>query len=305
VRPWVELSREWRDAVKGDGFVSAVLHGTSRSHQDTLAAATVGCHKVNVAGDFLDTIVDNLPMRLSRVIQEGGVLPKMMLPEIRPEMDRLSMSETQKLYGALKDHCGRILNTIASPKISSMDANYFQYKDFDLSDRQVAAVLAEVEREFGRQMPQSPRQLSDSRQACGFAASMIEVPYEEFRGPVLDALWDVGIRHFHVDEGDGVFVPRRFSGVEKVRYLRKQFPTSTIHAHLMVVNPHYPKDGEFSEIQQYAEAGVDAIAFHVRSCQDYRGSGVRAQDHSAPGCASRHRGGDVGLRGRKSGIVDP
>jgi ribulose-phosphate 3-epimerase len=266
VRPWVELSREWRDAVKGEGFVSAVLHGTSRSHQDTLAASTVGCHKVNVAGDFLDTIVDNLPMRLSRIIQEGDTLPKKMLPVIRPEMDRISESETRKLYGALKEHCARILKTIASPRISSMDANYFQYKDFEFSDKQVGAILGEVRRELGQLMPKAARRLTDSRQGCDFAASMIEVPYEEFRGPILDALWAEGIRYFHVDEGDGVFISRRFSGVEKVRYLREHFPTAVIHAHLMVVNPHYPKDGEFCEIQQYAEAGVDGIAIHIRSC---------------------------------------
>ncbi len=270
VRPWVELSREWRDAVKGDGFVSSVLHGTSLSHQDTLSAATAGCHKVNVAGDFLDTIVENLPMRLSRRIQEGSTLPKMMLPVIRPDMDRISESESQKLYSALKEHCGRVLKTIASPKISSMDANYFQYKDYDFSDMQIEAVLAEVKRELSQLMPRSQRRLPDSRHGCAFAASMIEVPYEEFRGPVLSALWDAGIRHFHVDEGDGVFISRRFSGVEKVRYLREHFPSSVIHAHLMVANPHYPRDGEFSVIQQYAEAGVNAIAIHIRACGIYK-----------------------------------
>jgi pentose-5-phosphate-3-epimerase/uridine kinase len=270
VRPWVERSGEWRDAVKGDGFVSAVLHGTSHSHQDVLAAATAGCHKVNVAGDFLDTIVDNLPLRLSQTVQEGNTLPKKMLPVIRPDMDRMSPSESQKLYGALKEHCGRVLNTIASPKLSSMDANYFQYKDYDFSDMQVEAILAQVKRELGQMLPKAPRRLSDSRQPRAFAASMIEVPYEEFRGPVLDALWDVGIRHFHVDEGDGVFISRRFSGVDKVRYLREHFPSSIIHAHLMVANPHYPKDGEFAEIQQYAEAGADAIAIHIRACGNYK-----------------------------------
>jgi ribulose-phosphate 3-epimerase len=194
----------------------------------------------------------------------------MRLAAARPDMDRLAESETQKLYSALKEHCGRILKTIESPKLSSMDANYFQYKDYDFSDRQVNAILAQVKRELTHLMPKAPRRLADSRNGYAFAASMIEVPYEEFRGPVLKTLWDEGIRHFHVDAGDGEFIPRRFSGTEKVRYLRKQFPESVIHAHLMVINPHYPKDGEFAEIQQYAEAGVDAIAFHPRACLNYR-----------------------------------
>jgi ribulose-phosphate 3-epimerase len=99
---------------------------------------------------------------------------------------------------------------------------------------------------------------------------MVEVPYEEFRGPMIDALWEAGVRNFHVDEGDGVFISRRFSGVDKVRYLREHFPDSVIHAHLMVANPHYPKDGEFAEIQQYADAGANGIAIHIRSCGIYR-----------------------------------
>lgn len=193
-----------------------------------------------------------------------------MLAVIRPDMDRMSESETQKLYSALKDHCGRVLETIASPRITSMDANYFQYRDFAFSDMQVEAILDEVKSELSHLMPQSRRRLPDSRQGYAFAASMIEVPYEEFRGPVLNALWEEGIRHFHIDEGDGVFISRRFSGVEKTRYLREHFPKSVIHAHLMVVNPHYPKNGEFSEIQQYAEAGVDAIGIHIRACGSYK-----------------------------------
>ena len=269
-KPWVERSREWRDAVKGDGFVSAVLHGTTRSHQDILSAATLGCHKVNIAGDFLDTIVGNLPLRVSQKIQDGKSLPKKMLPAVRPDMDRLTEPETEKLYGALREHCGRILSTIASPKLSSMDANYFQYRDYDFTEMQVTAILAQLKRELTHLMPKAPRRLADARQGYGFAASMIEVPYEEFRGPILNALWDTGIRHFHVDEGDGVFISRRFSGVEKVRYLRQHFPSAQIHAHLMVTNPHYPKDGEFAEIQQYAEAGIDAIAIHIRACGSYR-----------------------------------
>ena len=270
VKPWVERSREWRDAVKGNGFVSAVLHGTSHSHQDVLAASTVGCHKVNVAGDFLDTIVENLPERLSRTIQEGAEPPKKMLPAVRPEMDRLSREETDKLYGALREHCARILATIESPKLTSMDANYFQYKDYAFSEQQVQVVLEQVRRELTHLLPHAPRRVSDSREPVAFAASMIEVPYEEFHGPVLDALWDAGIRYFHVDEGDGHFISRRFSGVEKVRCLRERFPDAKIHTHLMVTNPHYPKDGEFAEIQRHAEAGVDAIAIHARACGSYR-----------------------------------
>ena len=39
-------------------FISAVLHGTTKTHSDYLKRSTSGCHKVNVAGDFLDTFTN-------------------------------------------------------------------------------------------------------------------------------------------------------------------------------------------------------------------------------------------------------
>ena len=88
---------------------------------------------------------------------------------------------------------------------------------------------------------------------------------EEVNGPLTEMLWREGVRYFHLDAGDGKFISRVFSGLEKIQFLRRKFPEAILHAHLMVENPHQSQNGELPVIQQYAEAGVNAIAIHARS----------------------------------------
>ena len=62
--PKVELAEKWKKKIQRYNFISAVLHGTTKTHSDYLKRSTSGCHKVNVAGDFLDTLVKSLPADL-------------------------------------------------------------------------------------------------------------------------------------------------------------------------------------------------------------------------------------------------
>jgi ribulose-phosphate 3-epimerase len=104
-----------------------------------------------------------------------------------------------------------------------------------------------------------------------FSASLIEVPTEEVNGPLSEQLWREGVRYFHIDVGDGKFISRRFSGLEKARYLRQKFPQACLHVHLMTSDPHQSRDGEPSVIQQYRDAGANAIAVHARAISDRGG----------------------------------
>ena len=73
-----EVSKEWIDSIKHLNFISAVLHGTSRSNPSILKRATAGCFKINVAGDFLQVLVSSLPHKLQKIFngrrtrQEGN-----------------------------------------------------------------------------------------------------------------------------------------------------------------------------------------------------------------------------------------
>ena len=83
----VETSEAWIKEIKKFGFVSAVLHGTSRSHPDTLKRSVVGCKKINVAGDFLQCIVSNLPEKLRTIVQSVNDQEKTKLHLIRKNLD--------------------------------------------------------------------------------------------------------------------------------------------------------------------------------------------------------------------------
>jgi len=73
------------------------------------------------------------------------------------------------------------------------------------------------------------------------------------------------VSFFHIDVGDGKFINRTFSAIDKVEYLRMKYPKVKLHAHLMVENPHHSKKGEDSIIEQYAKAGCDTIGIHRKS----------------------------------------
>ena len=60
------LSFNWVEAVKKYGFYSAVLHGTTNSKPQILEEASIGCHKINVAGDLLKTYLDSLPVSVDK-----------------------------------------------------------------------------------------------------------------------------------------------------------------------------------------------------------------------------------------------
>ena len=99
--PHVALAQEWRDEIKRDGFVSCVLHGTSESHPEYLYRSTVGCHKVNVAGDFLETLVRNLPAELFNRVTRSDVPWKKRLHIIRAHMDNMDQEQFKQLEKGL------------------------------------------------------------------------------------------------------------------------------------------------------------------------------------------------------------
>ena len=56
----IELAGEWQKALKGTNFVTPVLHGTTNSSDELFALASKNCQKINIAGSFLQILLDNL-----------------------------------------------------------------------------------------------------------------------------------------------------------------------------------------------------------------------------------------------------
>jgi len=91
-------------------------------------------------------------------------------------------------------------------------------------------------------------------------------------GQQVDELLAAGARIFHVDIGDGRFIPPITIGPVVVQAL-----APVVHArggrldcHLMVENPEHHFD-------QVARAGGDSVTFHVEACADIPAAATRAR----------------------------
>jgi len=261
----VEMSKTWRDSIKRDNFVSAVLHGTTNSHPDVLSRSTVGCHKVNVAGDFLRTVFNGLPPWLRSRVTKGTKEPKLLMADIRDEMDTLSATETEYLRESLRAHSRSVMDAIGSPRLSQLDEAYFRYKFFKFPADHVDIIIDQLLKRRGKHVIARATEPADPRVGIEFSASMIEVPFDNAYREIIAILWEEGVRYFHFDGGDGRFIPREISALDKVRYVKENFPGATLHAHLMIENPHHAGPSGLSPVDEYIEAGCSAVAVHEKA----------------------------------------
>ena len=71
------------DEFKDQNYISAVLHGTTNSDSIILKNSTKGCHKVNVAGDFLKIYQSSLPSRFDEKLRRFTPDSKYQMSNIR------------------------------------------------------------------------------------------------------------------------------------------------------------------------------------------------------------------------------
>ncbi len=263
--PKVELAEKWKKKIQRYNFISAVLHGTTKTHSDYLKRSTSGCHKVNVAGDFLDTLVKSLPADLYETLLKSKKEIKKALHLIYPKLKKLEKIERNKIISALENHCSSIQKNINSPKLSHNDISYFKYRPYKYTKRQAKEIVDEI---FKRLKKKVINKSKKNKLGLDFSASMIEVPFNDFYKNVVKSIYQEGIFNFHIDVGDGKFITRKINAIKKVEYLRKKFKKLNIHCHLMVESPHRLKTNRKSYIEEYIQAGCDKIALHERSFED-------------------------------------
>lgn len=75
-------------------------------------------------------------------------------------------------------------------------------------------------------------------------------------------LEDAGVHSFHLDVMDGHFVPNLTYGMPIVEAVRRETKLP-IETHLMISNPE-------KYVEQFVEAGADAVTFHVEATDDPR-----------------------------------
>ena len=131
------MSEKWIDATQKHNFISAVLHGTSRSHPEVLKRATAGCMKINVAGDFLQILVRNLPDEFKKLFLSKHDNEKKKLHLIRLQMNKIKHQAKNKISSSLYFKCKDLINLIKSPYMTNNDRDYFRYNLYNFSTQQV------------------------------------------------------------------------------------------------------------------------------------------------------------------------
>ncbi len=261
--PKVELSNNWKKKIQRFNFISAVLHGTTNTHSDYLRKSTSGCHKVNVAGDLLHTLLNSLPIELKQIIEKSRFEKKKSLYLIRDEMEILNKKSRENIISKLKAHCDSIQKNISSPKLTSHDISYFKYKPYKYDRAQVVEIINSIQKKLDENV--SNYNSIQKRNRSFFSASMIEVTFDNFYKKIVKMIYKEGIKYFHIDVGDGDFITRKINALDKVSFLKKNFKNIKIHCHLMVKNPHMINRNKSSYIDKYCKAGCDRIALHERS----------------------------------------
>ena len=256
----VEKAEEWVENTKSLGLVSAVLHGTSRSHPETLRRAVLGCKKINVAGDFLQTLVSSLPKNLRDIVASSNDNEKKKLYLIRDKLNKISFQNKQEIERTLRIKCLDLMKNINSPILTNLDINYFKYKLYNYDELQantiIEAILSEIK---------SFKKIKINKKNLNtiFLPSPIEVDYGNYFKKVVKSSMDQGFNRFHIDVGDGKFINRVLNVENKVKYIKEASKLNKVHVHLMTLNPHHGKDKSFINI--YANLGADRIGIHRKS----------------------------------------
>lgn len=75
-----------------------------------------------------------------------------------------------------------------------------------------------------------------------------------------DALmvFEAGIRHFHIDIMDGIFVPAIGLNPRVIAHFKEKMPGVHLHVHFMTISVT-------EQVQRAIEAGADSITFHIEA----------------------------------------
>ena len=187
--------------AKNYGFISAVLHGTTNSSQNVLSESTSGCHKVNVAGDFLKIYQESLPNYVDISLKKFTSKSKYLMPIISEQKVNFNNRELEIISESIKKKAKDVFNIINSPILSERDQRFFHRFSYFLNDKLINLILKEFHEKIFNQK-KIPKIYKNNLKGY-FSASMIEVPFEEGFTEYADKLIKNGIQYFHIDHGDG------------------------------------------------------------------------------------------------------
>ncbi|AEG02030.1 ribulose-phosphate 3-epimerase [Methylomonas methanica] len=155
-----------------------------------------------------------------------------------------------------------LFGNVGFPHLEECDRAHFHQLSYRFSTTQIGTIADALGAEL-TSSPMHPHAVDEGEHF--FSASMIEVPFGEAYCRLVDRLVAEGVHHFHIDAGDGRFIPRVIDAIDKVRYLLQHHPQVILHAHLMAEDPQAGQHGQASLIDRYLDAGCHALAIHPRA----------------------------------------
>lgn len=257
------IAFDWVENIKDQNYISAVLHGTTNSDSIILKNSTKGCHKVNVAGDFLKIYQSSLPSRFDEKLRRFTPDSKYQMSNIRKLKSHLNKKEKEEIIKNLKNSSNNFFGVINSPKLTSRDINYFHRSSYKFSSKNIDYILSIFKN--SKEKIAKNKFNKKNYGNLSFSASMIEVPYEEGFIDIAYNLINLGQKYFHIDVGDGEFISRKFSGIKKLEYLSSLNTKLNLHTHLMVKDPFSKLPNNKTYIDSYIESGTTSLGLHSRS----------------------------------------
>ena len=256
------ISEKWVNETACTNFISSVLHGTTGSNEKVLLDSIAGCHKVNIAGDLLETLVNAMPKSEGKNIGTFDANTKLKAKRIKELKIHFNNKEKENIKIKVEEHAKKLFNTLNSPQLDKSAKSYFHRSSYSWPK----PILESIVKSYEAHIENSTFIKKNPNKKSKFSASMIEVPFSHEFCKITDMLVDSGIDHFHLDVGDGKFIPRSFSALDKLEFLSSSYEDICLSIHLMVEEPLLN-----SHINQYANSGATAIAVHERSFSSQEG----------------------------------
>jgi ribulose-phosphate 3-epimerase len=279
IRP--DLSHDIYNLTSKNGNLGNVLHGTSFAANESIASCVENnCIRVNFAGQYLNCIVESLSEDLRHEFGSTQSERKSAFSRNKKLLDSLSTAEVTIVKESIKDLFNghsKVLNNII---LDDQSADFFYNPVSDLPDDLIQTIGRKIFR------------IEDTRRAKRrikpvLLASMIEVPDGEFKAGIAKEVYNAGIKNFHIDVGDGVFINRKICGLEKIEYLKNLDSGISIHVHLMAISPHLRTIDGASLIEKYCRAGASVIYLSPESFESVEQLSIAidlvSQNNSVPG----------------------
>jgi len=254
-----EVSNEIYNKCVNDSYVGNVLHGTSFASNDDVTEFVMNhCVRINFAGQYLNKVIESLPYEVLIRFGQTQLERKTSFYKNKDILDDLKQYDFKAVQSAIESlfliH-KRAMNMVS---LTTAERDFFRDPILHFSEKIIDMIFESLP-------DNSEKRKALHKKTALLSASMIEVPDCDFIGGMAKSVYKAGIRNFHIDIGDGVYISRKICGLDKIRYLQENFHDVKINVHLMTKSPNSLLEGGKSLIQKYCETKISVLYIYTDS----------------------------------------